>query len=69
MAKSNLIEQHLFLAEADRIRLSDKNLLWVALVLGMIFCSVFAIRAKGRIMTYWNHRLGLPPPFKTELQR
>jgi hypothetical protein len=39
--------------------LSDKHLLWVALVLGMVFCSVFAIRAKGRVITYWNHRLGL----------
>jgi hypothetical protein len=39
--------------------LSDKNLLWVALALGMICCSVFTIRAKRRIITCSNHRLGL----------
>jgi hypothetical protein len=41
------------------IWLSDKRLIWVALVLGLIFCSIFAFRVKGRIITYWNHRLGL----------
>jgi hypothetical protein len=41
------------------IWLSDKRLFWVALGLGLIFCSIFAFRAKGRIVTYWNHRLGL----------
>ncbi len=41
------------------IWLSDKSLLWLALALGVTFCSVLAFRAKGRIVTYWNHRLGL----------
>lgn len=39
--------------------LSDKRLIWAALVLGLIFCSILAFRAKGRIITYSNHRLGL----------
>lgn len=41
------------------IWLSDKRLIWAALVLGLIFCSILAFRAKGRIITYSNHRLGL----------
>lgn len=41
------------------IWLSDKGLHWVALVLGLIYCSIFAYRAKARIITYSNHRLGL----------
>lgn len=41
------------------IWLSDKSLIWVASILGLIFCSVLAIRVKCRIITYFNHRLGL----------
>jgi hypothetical protein len=41
------------------VSLSDKNLFWVASGLGMVFCSIFAFRAKGRIVIYGNHRLGL----------
>lgn len=39
--------------------LSDKISLWIALILGLISCSYFAMRAKCRILEYWNHRLGL----------
>ncbi len=39
--------------------LSDKKLMWLALVPGLIFCSIFAYRAKSRIISYYNHRLGL----------
>ncbi len=41
------------------IWLTDRNLIWVAAIFGLVICSVFALRAKGRIINYSNHRLGL----------
>lgn len=39
--------------------LSNKDTLWLALILGLLSCSYFAIRAKRRVLEYSNHRLGL----------
>lgn len=39
--------------------LSNKDLLWVALILGLVLCSYFTLRAKRRVQEYSNHRLGL----------
>jgi len=39
--------------------LSNKDMLWTALLLGLISCSYFALRAKSRFLEYSNHRLGL----------
>lgn len=38
---------------------SNKDLYWVAFMLGLIYCSFFTIRIKRRFVTGWNHRLGL----------
>ena len=39
--------------------LSKNDLFWTALILGLISCSFFILRAKSRVIKYWNHRLGL----------
>lgn len=39
--------------------LSNRDLLWTALILGLISGSYFALRAKRRVLEYSNHRLGL----------
>lgn len=39
--------------------LSNRIPPWIALFLGLITCSYFALRAKRRILEYSNHRLGL----------
>jgi hypothetical protein len=41
------------------LSLSGKVPVWVAFVLGLVFCSNYAFRAKSRFITYANHRLGL----------
>ena len=39
--------------------LSNKDMFWTALILGLISCSYFILRAKRRVLEYSNHRLGL----------
>ena len=39
--------------------LSNKDMFWTALILGLISCSYFTLRAKRRVLEYSNHRLGL----------
>jgi hypothetical protein len=41
------------------LSLSGQVPVWVAFVLGLVFCSIYAFRAKSRVVTYSNHRLGL----------
>ena len=39
--------------------LSNKDMFWTALILGLISCSYFTLRAKRWVLEYSNHRLGL----------
>ena len=38
---------------------SRNDMLWIALILGLLSCSYFIYRAKRRFLEYSNHRLGL----------